>query len=268
MRRPGRFAPFLIPLLLLFASCETAGINARQINIVSTDEEIRLGKNIAVEVEKNQPVLQDPALTAYVSEIGQKVASQSDRRNVPYSFKVIDNDKEINAFALPGGPVYVYTGLLKSAENEAELASVLGHEVAHIAARHSTEQLTKQYGFAIIAQLILGEDPGIAAKIGRDIVGSLGMLKFSRDDEIEADRLGVRYMLRAGYNPEAMVSFQEKLGKLQSGKSSRVLMFLSTHPMSQDRVTAIKQEIATLPTDGEAGYYAERYREHMAPDTE
>ena len=140
--------------------------------------------------------------------------------------------------------------------------------MAHIAARHSSEQLTRRYGFAIIAQLILGEDPGLAAEIGRDIVGSLGMLKFSRDDEIEADRLGVRYMYRAGYNPKAMVSFQEKLGKLQSDKSSRVLTFLSTHPISQDRITAIKREIAALPMDKEVGFYTERYREHIVQQTQ
>jgi len=258
--------PFLVLLLLIFTSCETTGVNAGQINIISTEEEVRLGKNLAEGVDKDLPVLQDPKLTAYVNEIGQKIAGHAERSNVPYSFKVIDNDKEINAFALPGGPIYVYSGLLKSAENEAELASVLGHEVAHIVARHSTEQLTKKYGFAIVAQLILGEDPGFAAEIGRDIVGSLGMLKFSRNDEIEADRLGVRYMHRAGYNPQAMVSFQEKLGKLQSGKSNRVLALLSTHPMSQERVIAIKQEIAALPPGKEVGYYAERYREYVAPD--
>jgi predicted Zn-dependent protease len=263
MRLSRRIALLLVFLLPILSSCETTGINARQINIVSNEEEVRLGKNLAAEVDKEHPILEDPLLTAYVTRIGQSVARHSDRADVPYSFKVIDNDKEINAFALPGGPVYVNSGLLKAAENEAEVAGVLGHEVAHIAARHSTEQLTKRYGFAIVAQLILGKDPGLAAEIGRDIVGSLGMLKFSRDDEIEADRLGVRYMYRAGYNPEAMVSFQEKLARLQSGKSSRVLSFLSTHPMSQNRIDAIKQEIAALPRGKDVGFYAERYRKYV-----
>jgi predicted Zn-dependent protease len=257
------YVVFLVLLLVLLPSCATTGINAGQLNIVSTDEEIRLGKNLAAEVDKTEPVLEDSVLTAYVSEVGRKVAGQSDRRDVPYSFKVVKDDEQINAFALPGGPVYVYTGLLKLAENEAELAAVLGHEVAHVAARHSTEQLTRKYGFAIVAQLVLGEDPGMAARIARDIVGSLGMLKFSRNDEIEADRLGVRYMYRAGYDPEAMTSFQTKLGRLQSGKSSRVLNFLSTHPLSEARINAINQEIAALPPSRDVGVYAERYRERV-----
>ncbi len=261
MRRSVKLIALLVPVLLIASACETTGINRGQINIVSTNDEIELGKNLAVEVEKEQTVLNNPALTQYVNEIGQAVAAQSDRPDVPYSFKVIDNDEEVNAFALPGGPIYVYTGLLKYADNEAELASVLGHEVAHVAARHSAEQLTKAYGFSLVAQIILGEDPGATAQMARDIVGSLGMLKFSRDDEIEADRLGVRYMFRAGYNPNAMTSFQKKLGELTSSSPSRVLNLLSTHPMSQDRIEAVRAEIATLPPGKKVEYYPERYKE-------
>lgn len=261
MRRSIRLIAFLISVLLIAPACATTGINRGQLNIVSTEDEIELGKNLAVEVEKEQTVLNNPALTQYVNEIGQRVAAQTDRPDVPYSFKVIDNDEEVNAFALPGGPIYVYTGLLKYADNEAELASVLGHEVAHVAARHSAEQLTKAYGFSLVAQIILGEEPGVTAAMARDIVGSLGMLKFSRDDEIEADRLGVRYMFQAGYNPNAMTSFQKKLGGLKAGSPSRVLNLLSTHPLSQDRVNAVRQEIATLPPGRKVEYYPERYKE-------
>jgi predicted Zn-dependent protease len=245
------------------------GINAGQINIISTEEEIRLGKNLADEIDKDQPILDNPSLTSYVSEIGQKVAGRSERRNITYTFKIVDNEEEINAFALPGGPVYVYTGLLKLAESEAELASVLGHEIAHVAARHSSEQLTKRYGFAMIAQLALGEDPGMVTAIARDVVSYLGMLKFSRADEMEADRLGVRYMFQAGYNPEAMISLHKKLGGLEPGKQNRVLALLGTHPLSQDRIDAIRREIAALPTSTQqVGYYTERYREHVVREAE
>lgn len=263
MRLSIKLIAFLLSLLLISTACETTGINAGQINIISTEDEIELGRKLAVEVEKEQPVLNNPALAGYVSEIGQRVAGQSDRRDVPYSFKVIDNDEEVNAFALPGGPIYVYTGLLRLADNEAELASVLGHEVAHVAARHSAEQLTKAYGFSFVAQIILGEEPGATAEIARDIISSLGMLKFSRDDEIEADRLGVLYMFRAGYNPNAMTSFQKKLGGLKSSSPSRVLNLLSTHPLSQDRIDAVRREIATLPPGRKVDYYPERYKEMM-----
>jgi predicted Zn-dependent protease len=235
------------------------GIDAGQLNLISTEEEIRLGRDLAAEIEREERVLNHPALSRYVSAVGERVAARSGRAGIPYSFKIIDNDDEINAFALPGGPVYVYTGLLKYAENEAELASVLGHEVAHVAARHSTEQVTKQYGFYLITGIILGEEPAAAATLARDIVGSLGMLKFSRGDEMEADRLGVRYMFEAGYNPNAMTNFQKKLGRLEADGGGLALNLLKTHPVSQDRIDAIRREIATLPPGEAVEYYTERY---------
>jgi predicted Zn-dependent protease len=249
----------LLTLLPLMTSCATSGVNRGQINLISTEKEIKLGKEVAAEIEKEQPLHQDARLARYVSEVGRAVASKSERPGITYTFKVIDNDDEVNAFALPGGPVYIYSGLLKLAENEAELASVLGHEVAHIVARHSTEQITKSYGILLVTQIILGDNAPAAATMAGDIAGSLGMLKFSRNDEIESDRLGVKYMSAAGYNPNAMLVFQEKLGKVGSENPSRTLNLLSTHPLSQDRIRAIRKEIETLPGDGNGQYHAERY---------
>jgi len=260
MKHSARLTVFLLLLMVISSACATTGINMRQINLISSEEEVNLGKNLAVEVEKEQKVLDNPALTSYVNRVGQKVAAQSDRRDISYSFKIIDNDKEVNAFALPGGPVYINSALLKSAENEAELAGVLGHEIAHVAARHSTEQLTKQYGLTLLTQIVLGENPGATAEIAGNMLGSLGMLKFSRNDEIEADRLGVRYMFQAGYSPNAMLRFQEKLGELQKQSSSRVANLLSTHPLSQQRIDAVKQEIAKLPPGRQVEYFTEEYR--------
>lgn len=260
MKHPTRLIVYLLPLLVVWSACTTTGINARQLNLISTEEEIKLGKNLAVEVEKEQKVLDNPALASYVEKVGRKVAAQSDRPDVPYTFKIIDNNKDINAFALPGGPVYINSALLKSAENEAELASVLGHEIAHITARHSTEQLTKQYGLALVTQIVLGENPGATAEVAANVLGSLGMLKFSRNDEIESDRLGLRYMFRAGYSPDAMVRFLGKLGQLQKERSSLVTNLLSTHPMSQQRIDAVKQEIAKLPPGRKVQYFTEEYK--------
>ena len=262
MRNLAKLFAFFVPLLLIASGCETLGIDLGQINIISTEEEIRLGKSLADEIEKEQPILDNPALEQYVSEVGRRVAARSGRPNVPYSFKIID-DEAVNAFALPGGPVYVYTGLLKHAENEAELAGVLGHEVAHVAARHSTEQLTKEFGYSLLVGIVLGKEPGGAATIARDIIGSLGMLKFSRADEIEADRLGVNYLFQAGYSPNAMNTFLQKLGSLNSESPSRVLNLLSTHPLSDDRLRAVSEEIAALPPGRQVGYYTERYAEIM-----
>jgi predicted Zn-dependent protease len=259
-RRNPSFLFALIALTLLTAtSCATTGINRGQINLFSPQEEVKLGKKLATEIDKTEPVVRSGPLAKYVSELGKHIAEQTNRPEIPFTFKVIDNDDEINAFALPGGPVYVYTGLLKHAENEAELASVLGHEVGHITARHSSEQLTKTYGIQLLGQIVLGDDPGLAAGLATNIASSLSMLKFSRDDEIESDRLGVHYMFRAGYNPNAMTSFQRKLGELEGSDPSKVMNLLSTHPLSQARIDAITKEIATLPPGRELQYHTERY---------
>jgi predicted Zn-dependent protease len=257
------FAALVALTLLTATSCATTGINRGQINLISTQEEIQLGKNLAAEVDREERIVLNNPVATYVSKLGQKIAAQTGRQDIPFSFKVILNDDEINAFALPGGPIYVYTGLLRLAENEAELASVLGHEIGHITARHSTEQLTKAYGIQLLSQLVLGEEAGAGARLAGDVVGSLSMLKFSRDDEIESDRLGIHYMFRAGYNPNAMLSFQRKLGELEGNNPSKVLNLLSTHPLSQARIDAIEQEIATLPPGRELHYHTERYKKIM-----
>jgi predicted Zn-dependent protease len=250
----------LVALTLLTAtSCATTGINRGQINLISPQEEVKLGKSLAAEIDSEEPIVLNNPVAKYVSKLGQRLAAQTGRQDIPFSFKVIDNDDEINAFALPGGPIYIYTGLLKHAENEAELASVLGHEIGHITARHSTEQLTKAYGIQLLGQIVLGDDAGAGATLVSDIASSLSMLKFSRNDEIESDRLGVHYMFRAGYNPNAMVSFQRKLGDLEGKNPSGVMNLLSTHPLSQARIDAIQQEISTLPPGRELNYHTERY---------
>jgi predicted Zn-dependent protease len=236
-------------------------MNVGQINFVSPEEEIRLGKNVAAEVEKKERVLQNPALAAYVNEVGRKIVAQTERPDIPYTFKVIDNDKDVNAFSLPGGPVYVNTALLKCADNEAELAAVIGHEVAHVVARHATEQMTKAFGLELLAEIALGNNSNAAAQMGADIAGSLGMLKFSRNDELEADRLGLRYMFEAGYSPNAMTTFLEKLGNLEKENPSRVATLFSSHPMSQQRVDTIRREIMMLPPGRKVEYYTESYKE-------
>lgn len=260
MRLYVRLIIIILPFMLIANGCATVGSGLGGINLISEEEEIELGKQLSEEIDKEMPVLDNPVLTAYVDRIGQRLASHSARPDVPYSFKIIDNDEEINAFALPGGPIYVYTGLMKHADNEAELAGVLGHEVAHIVARHSTEQLTKAYGIQLVAALVLGEDPNALAAVAGDLASNLGMLKFSRSDEIEADRLGVRYMFREGYSPNAMTSFQQKLGQLHSSDQSRAMNLLSTHPLSQDRLDAIRHEISLLPPGRPVRYEAERYK--------
>jgi predicted Zn-dependent protease len=249
----------ILALLLLINSCATTG-GGPGLNIISPQEEIRLGKELSAEVDKEQPILNDPVLERYVTEVGERVARSSNRPDLPYSFKIIKNE-EVNAFSLPGGPIYVYTGLLKFADNEAELASVLAHETAHVAQRHATEQLTRTYGLQVVSSILLGQNTPLAGQVAGNIAGSLGLLKFSRNDEVEADQLGTEYMFRAGYNPTAMIIFHRRLEKLQKSNPSAVLNLFSTHPMSQARVDAIAAEIAKFPPGQNVGYYPERYQQ-------
>jgi predicted Zn-dependent protease len=259
MRSRMKMMALLLPMSLSLASCATTP-GGPSLNFVSKPEEIRLGKELSTKIEQQESVLQNPVLEQYVSEVGQRVARQAGTPEIPYSFKIIDRS-EVNAFSLPGGPVYVYTGLLKIVDNEAELAGVLAHEVAHVAARHATEQLTRKYGVELVTEVLLGQNPNVAAQVAGDIAGSLGLLKFSRTDEIEADRLGTEYLFRAGYNPTAMITVHEKLAALQKTNPSLVLNLFSTHPISQSRIDAIAEEMAMFPPGANVGYYTERYHD-------
>lgn len=217
------------------------------INLFSTSQEVRMGRSLSLEVDRQYPILQNPELVDYVNRVGQKIVSVCDRKGITYHFKIIDDSRQVNAFALPGGYIYVYMGLLKAAENEAELAAVLGHEVGHVVARHATERLTKLYGYSFLVSLVLGENPAYWQELVANLFGTMGMLKFSRDDEFEADRLGATYIYRAGYNPKAMIGFFERLKTLRDREPSKLETLLSTHPPPRDRIRKVEKVIETLP---------------------
>jgi predicted Zn-dependent protease len=203
---------------------------------MSDRQEANLGKQINDQLVKsnNIKLYQNSQITSYVNEIGQKLARTSSRPDITYTFQVV-NDNGINAFATMGGYVYVHTGLMKTADNEAEFASVIGHEIGHIAARHSIKQMRQQ----AIAQGVLsaaGLDESTAVQIGVEL--ALNRPK-SRGDELEADRLGLANIQEAGYAPSAMVSFMQKLLK----SSGSVPTILSTHPPTSDRITALQSQI-------------------------
>jgi predicted Zn-dependent protease len=193
-----------------------------------------------------------------VNEVGQRTASVSDRRDITYHFKVIADKKQVNAFALPGGHVYVYEGLLLQASNEAELAAVLAHETGHVVARHSMEQLSKQYGYNLLVSLILGNQPGRWSGIAANLFGTAGLLKFSRDDEYEADNLAVTYTNAAGYSPGAVADFLGKLESLEGREPGKLETLLMTHPPTAERVARVKAETAVLSSPAK-GVFTERY---------
>ncbi|MEO8594942.1 MAG: M48 family metallopeptidase [Candidatus Solibacter sp.] len=218
------------------------------LNFYSLEKELALGRQLAQEVQRQAKVVEDPLLSEYVNRIGQNLARNSDAR-VPFTFQVIEGDSP-NAFALPGGYVFVYTGLIKIASEEAELAAALAHEVAHVAARHMTRQATKSQlaGLAGIPVGVLlgGNWSGILARQGVNAGLSTAFLQFTRQDEAEADFLGVQYLYSAGYDPNGAVSIFEKLASLERKQPGTVARIFSTHPMDAARIARTEQEIERI----------------------
>ena len=250
----------LVCALSLFGvvSCTTTGMNRGQFNLISTAQEVEMGDRFADEIAKQHTFLEAPAIQQYVQGIGGRLAAVSDRQDIEYHFTVIDNREQVNAFALPGGWLYVYTGLLERAETEGEVAAVLAHEIGHVAARHHTEQMTKQLGYSLLMQLVLGDDPNQYAALAAELFGTLGHLKFSRNDELEADRIALIYLSRAGYRPDAMVTFLEKLQDMSEHEPGRITAFLSTHPMAAVRVEKARSLLDSYAEP--AAEEIERYR--------
>ncbi len=205
-------------------------------NLISTQEEIEIGRRIAADVESKATLYDDPATVAYVQEIGARIARVSDRQSVIYHYKVVDDHDTVNAFALPGGYIYVYTGLLRLAANEAELASVLAHETGHVAARHSAEHLSAAIGTELLLALVLGQSPGLAASLGSEVLKGAGFSQMSQRDEHEADALGIAFMSRAGYDPGAMAAFLRKLDEQRERRPSSLSRLFATHPLTEDRI--------------------------------
>jgi predicted Zn-dependent protease len=214
----------------------------------STEKEVRLGRELAAEVDRQAKFVDDPTITEYVNRVGQNIVLHSDSK-VPFTIKVIDSD-EVNAFALPGGFFYVNKGLILAADNEAELAGVMAHEIAHVAARHAVENQTKasllEYG-AIAGSIFLGGIPGMIYQNTAGI-GLLGIfMKFSRGAEEEADKLGVQYMYAAGYDPGAMATMFEKLESKNKKKPGFISRAFASHPAPPDRRASALALAARFP---------------------
>lgn len=226
-------------------------INRRQWNFYSLEREVQLGRQLAAEVDRYMQILDDPIISEYINRVGQNLVLHSDAK-VPFTIKVIVSD-EVNAFALPGGFFYVNTGLIAAADNEAELAGVMAHEIAHVAARHALENFTKAQllnflqipliiftggGYYGLGQLIMmGSDLGIYA----------AFFKFSRGAEKEADLLGAQYLWAAGYDPNGLLTFFEKINAMQKTRPGGISKLFMSHPPTPDRIAVVKDLIARFP---------------------
>ncbi|MGD0941437.1 MAG: M48 family metallopeptidase [Terracidiphilus sp.] len=215
-------------------------------NWYSTDYEIKMGKSVAMDVEKSTKMINDPVVTEYVNRIGQNIVKNSDCK-VPFTIKVIDSD-EINAFALPGGFFFVNSGLILNADEEAELAGVMAHETAHVCAHHAVREQTRlnytQIG--MIPLIFIGGWTGYGIYEAANFAVPITFMKFSRDFEAQADYLGVQYMYRAGYDPQAFITFFEKIQALEKRKPGLVAKTFSDHPQTPDRILHSQEEIARI----------------------
>jgi predicted Zn-dependent protease len=221
-------------------------INKGQLEFYSLEREAAIGRQLAAEVDRTATIINDPVITEYVNRIAQNLVLHSDSK-VPFIIKVIDSD-DVNAFALPGGFLYVNRGLLEAADNEAEVAGVIAHEIAHVAARHGVEQASKAelINYASMSLIFLGGWGYIVQQVA-GLAVPLTFLKFSRGAEKEADRLGAQYMWAAGYDPNALITFFEKLQAKEKKKPGTLAKVFSTHPMTGDRITEVRELIARFP---------------------
>jgi hypothetical protein len=215
-------------------------------NWYSTDSEIKMGRQYAAEIEKSTKFITDPVVTEYVNRIGQNIVKNSDCK-VPFTIKVIDSD-EINAMALPGGFFYVNSGLILNADEEAELAGVMAHEVAHVCAHHAAREMTRaNYAqLGTIPLIFIGGWTGYGIYEAASIGVPITFLHFSREFEAQADYLGVQYMYRAGYDPQAFISFFEKVQALEKRRPGLVAKTFSDHPQTPDRIEHSQEEIAHI----------------------
>src|SRR5712692_395881 len=223
------------------------GINKHQINFYSLNKEVALGRQLAADVDRQGKFIDDPVVTEYVNRVGQNLALHSDAK-IPFTIKVLDSD-DVNAFALPGGFLYVNKGAILAADSEAELAGVMAHEIAHVAARHGVEQASKATlaNYAMIPLIFMTGGLGYIAYQAAQIGVPLTFLKFNRGMEAEADKLGAEYLWAAGYDPNNFLSFFEKLEKKEKHKPGTLSKLFGTHPPTPDRITKVHDLLARFP---------------------
>ncbi len=241
-------AAAVLALMLTFhTGCSTPLVKAlSDLNIFTDAEELQFGKAYVAEHEKKVKLYTDPVVTNYINALGQSLVRHSKRSNIRYTFKVVDK-KGVNAYAVPGGFIYLHLDLIRMAKTESELAFVLGHEIGHIVGRHSMKRLTKVYGIEIIKRIILDKESSEAEKLIAEILAAGLLFRYSRDNERESDFYGVQNIYDAGISPEGATDFFKTLQNLQKREPSTLEKLISTHPVHNERITNVRSHIKNLP---------------------
>lgn len=249
MNGQRRLGALMMALVLTVGVAEAQTQVKPGFNLFSPEQDVEIGRQSAAEVQRQMPVLSDREVEAYVNRIGQKLAANAGGPKFPYEFRVV-NASDINAFALPGGPIYLNRGIIDNARNEGEVAGVLAHEIAHVALRHGTHQASKAYAAQAGLQILGGLLGGRVGQNTAGIINAVGgfglnalFLKFSREAETQADLVGAQMLARSGYTPADMIGFFQTLAKAEPSKKTN---FLSSHPAPSDRVSRIQREAQAL----------------------
>lgn len=228
-------------LLLLLLGCGSGGSTGG----VSLQDEWQLGNQMAAQVEQQYKLVRDPQALQYVRSVGEKIHAQTEMASLPFDFEIVD-DPSINAFSLPGGHVYVNTGLIGAASKADELAGVMAHEIAHVTSRHVVKQIVQQQQISTIGAIVLGQNPNALQQIVAQVVAGGAMARFSRADEKEADDKGLDYMARAGYDPHGMLDMFVRLQQEEKSRPNSLDKFFLDHPLTQDRINDIQNRLAKM----------------------
>ena len=249
-RIPAILTSLMIAVLMLTSSDSSVAVGQDfdfdDFNLISVEEEIEIGTELSREVEKEHQPYPDSEVQRYIRELGSRIAAYAPNTdNIPLSVKVVKDD-EVNAFTIPGGAVYINSGLIRRVDTEAELAGVIAHEMGHAVKRHGTEQLTQIMGINLVMGLLLGSDAPDWQYLVGDLFSSVGLLAYGRENELQADRLAVRISHAAGYDATQYLNFMYKLQEMEDSEPSALTELFSTHPSTSERISTVKTEISQL----------------------
>ena len=251
------------PLTVFLLATSGCGSVFQNVNVLSEADEIALGREFSREIERELKLYRDPEVVRYVDGLCQALVLHSKRSNIPYYIKVVDTD-EVNAFALPGGYLYVNRGLISISGTEAELAGVIAHEIVHVVARHGAKALTRQLGLEIMLGMISGRNPTGVRRVAAQLAGIggiLSMLHHSREAEREADTLAIVNLREAGYDPEGLTGFFEKLLEINDREPGTLATMFATHPPSRERIENTREQATALPALEGLVTDSERFRQ-------